>query len=348
MKNKILFLGETYRADAMSWINGLKEFGNFKIETLELPKRKMLFSKVIRIFDFIYATFRLRKKIKSFQPNLIIAERITSYGFLASTSNFEKIAIAQQGITDVYPENNFSSYFKELMQRKAIRSAGIIHAWGEAMVASMYKSGANSNKIFILPKGIDLRKFSFKKPNPKIVNAIVTRSLYPEYNHELIIRSFAHLKHMKIQFKLVIVGDGILKKHLKSLSETLGISNDIKFIGAVDNSKIPYLLSESNLYVSMPVTEGVSSSLFEAMAAGCYPVVSDLRANRSWIRNRENGSLVKIDDIESLVNEILFFYKNFNIVHEAVITNRKLVEQKVSYETNMKIISNLYKQYINN
>ena len=30
-KKKILFLGETYRQDAIIWINGLKEFGHFEI-----------------------------------------------------------------------------------------------------------------------------------------------------------------------------------------------------------------------------------------------------------------------------------------------------------------------------
>ena len=35
-KRKILFLGETYRADAITWTNGLKEFGDFEIVSWEL------------------------------------------------------------------------------------------------------------------------------------------------------------------------------------------------------------------------------------------------------------------------------------------------------------------------
>ena len=35
-KRSILFLGETYRADAITWMNGLKEFGDFEIITWEL------------------------------------------------------------------------------------------------------------------------------------------------------------------------------------------------------------------------------------------------------------------------------------------------------------------------
>jgi hypothetical protein len=35
-KRKILFLGESYRADAITWMNGLKEFGGFDIICWEL------------------------------------------------------------------------------------------------------------------------------------------------------------------------------------------------------------------------------------------------------------------------------------------------------------------------
>ena len=49
-KRKILFLGETYRADAITWMNGLKEFGDFEMITWELktPNRS-LFCRFIRI-----------------------------------------------------------------------------------------------------------------------------------------------------------------------------------------------------------------------------------------------------------------------------------------------------------
>ena len=52
------------------------------------------------------------------------------------------------------------------------------------------------------------------------------------------------------------------------------------------------LLQQSNIYISMPITEGVSASLFEAMACYCYPIVTDILGNKSWITHRENGGLV--------------------------------------------------------
>ena len=97
----------------------------------------------------------------------------------------------------------------------------------------------------------------------------------------------------------------------------------------------------------MPVTEGVSSSLFEAMAVGCYPIVSDVPGNQSWISHRENGQLVSIDDKEMLSNELIWAIKNEEFRKQVVVKNRKLVEEKANYTHNMKKIAEQYHQMIN-
>ncbi len=86
-KRKILFLGETYRADAITWMNGLKEFGDFEIITWELKTpNTTFFSRLARIFEFNTALFQIKKLVKKHQPDIVIAERTTSYGFLAALS----------------------------------------------------------------------------------------------------------------------------------------------------------------------------------------------------------------------------------------------------------------------
>lgn len=344
MKRKILFLGESYRADAITWMKGLKEFGNFKIITWELQTSNSHRSK--RILEYFFAPISIRKIIKKEKPDMVIAERTTSYGFLAAISGSKTIAIAQQGRTDLWPEESKLYPFKKFIQKYAFKKAHLIHAWGPVMAVHMKATGVDMNKVLVLPKGIDLSLFRPSTNNSDKIEAIVTRSLQPEYRHDSILKAFGILHQKGIDFSLTIVGDGNRLQFLKDLAKVLQIEKKVIFTGRIPNTELPKLLQQSNTYISMPITEGVSASLFEAMACNCYPVVSDIPGNQSWITHRENGQLITIDDIEMLAEELIWSFENPKLQNEAIIRNRKFVEENANYDINMKIISKKYDQLI--
>ena len=348
-KKKILFLGESFRADAITWMNGLKEFGNFEIITWELKTpNDCIHNRILRVFEIKLAFFKIKKIIKLHQPDMVIAERTTSYGFLAALSGVKPVAIAQQGKTDLWPENSISLPLKKLIQHYAFQKADLIHAWGPIMTLSMLEAKVDMNKVLVLPKGIDLVKFGNENyATPEKICAIVTRSLLPEYRHDIILKSFAILKQKEIDFVLTIIGDGTEVQTLKNLAKKLNIEENVNFTGRIPNTELPKLLQQSNIYISMPITEGVSASLFEAMACNCYPVVTDIIGNQSWITHRENGQLIPVDDFEMLAEELVWSFKNGEHRNNAVLKNRKFVEENANYHTNMKIIAARYHQLIN-
>jgi len=347
-KKRILFLGETYRADAVTWMNGLQEFGDFEIVTWELQKSSIGFSRVSRLFELMVAFFTIRKIAKSFKPDMVIAERTTSYGFLAALTGIQPVAIAQQGITDLWPHNSPLFIFKKIVQDYAFKKANLIHAWGEVMANHMKKSNANMHKVLLLPKGINLELFTFSDNHDKTqIEAIVTRALEPEYRHAKILRAFGVLKKKNIPFRLVIVGDGSLRKNLENLAKDLGIEKEVVFKGRKTNSEVAQLLKESNFYISMPSTEGVSASLFEAMACGCFPIVTDLPGNRSWIKNQENGILIPNGRFKILAEELQYALERNLWRKTAVHKNRKFVEEHANYAVNMKKIAEEYHELIN-
>lgn len=346
-KKRILFLGETYRADAITWMNGLKEFGDFEIVTWELQTKSQGFYRLIRLLELTKAFLTIKSIVKKFNPDMVIAERTTSYGYLAARSGIKPIAIAQQGITDLWPVHSLSYPFKKIIQKYAYQKADLIHAWGKVMADHMQESGVDMNKVMILPKGINLEFFKFNHTeNPEIINAIVTRSLHPEYQHDLILKAFSILKQNKIPFTLTIIGDGIELKRLQNMVKTFDIENEVVFTGRIDNHEIPIYLQKSNFYISMPATEGVSASLFEAMACGCFPIVSDLPGNRYWIQQKVNGILVASENAIKLAAELEWAFKNNGFTQEAVLANRKFIEENANYETNMKKIALKYHDLI--
>ena len=349
-KRKILFLGETYRADAITWMKGLEEFGDFEILTWELKSPSSgLINRITRIMEYCGAIFNIKKIINAKQPDMVIAERTTSYGFLAALCGVKPVAIAQQGMTDLWPENSLLYPLKKTIQNYAFRKATLIHAWGTVMTISMKKSNVDMRKVMVLPKGIDMSVFkNDAAAEPQIINAIVTRSLLPEYRHSVILKSFGLLHQEGIDFKLTIVGNGTQLNALKELAKKLNIADKVIFTGRISNDKLPELLQHANFYISMPVTEGVSASLFEAMATNCYPIVSDIPGNQGWITHRENGQLVATDDKEMLARELMWAFENEEYRKQVIIKNRKFVEEKANYAINMKIIADRYHELINN
>ncbi len=346
-KKKILFLGETYRADAITWMNGLIEFGNFEIVTWELQTSSKGINRIKRLFELAKAILTIKSIVKKFNPDMVIAERTTSYGYLAAISGLKPMAIAQQGITDLWPRNTPSYIFKKILQNYAFKKADLIHAWGNSLAEDMKESQVNMEKVMILPKGINLDFFQFNDTSDKrMINAVVTRSLEPEYNHDLILKAFSIVKQKNIPFKLTIVGNGTESKKLKWLANELKIGNEVDFAGRVNNNEIPRYLQQANIYISTPITEGVSASLFEAMACGCFPIVTNLPGNRCWINNHENGILIPSNNHIILAKELQYAFER-NLWREAVIKrNRKFIEEHANYAINMKKIALIYHELI--
>lgn len=337
---KILFLGETYRADAQTWIKGIESVSGLKIDTLEVKPTK---SRLGRIFMFLVFLFQIFKTNLKYSYDIVLAERSTSYGFFSLFVNSKKRVIAQQGISDIWPLTSFSLAVKPFFQSKAYQKADLIHAWGEVMVPAMLNAQADPDRILILPKGIDLDLYHFRNYDEKVRNlAIVTRSLTSVYNHSDILDALVILKQHGVETHVIIVGDGSLMPELEKMAQEYGLGDLVTFTGRIPNEDLPGLLQKASMYISVPETEGVSASLFEAMASGCFPIVTDLPGTRAFIRNGENGFLVPVNQPENIANAMMTYLNNSEKFQPAVISNRDFVEENANLNINMQKIWERY------
>lgn len=339
---KILFLGESYRADAISWIRGIEKVSGIKITIAEIEISKSRFGRAINALKFLFKILWSRTHQKF---DLVLAERATSYGFFSLLVNGKVRVVAQQGITDAYPEIGFSGFYKRILQKQVYKNVSLIHAWGNVMVEAMILSGAEPNKILVKPKGINLDFYTKREPQiNKIPIGIVTRSLAEIYHHEDILNAIYFLKKKGIPFKCMIVGEGPLRKKLEGISNKLNIRDRVEFKGKVPNDLLPSLLRQSDIYISVPETEGVSTSLFEAMASGCLPIVTDLRANRQFIKSRKNGYLVPMQNPEKLAETIQVAIDSYNEMIPGILSNRKFIEKEADLSRNMEFFYDVYLQ----
>lgn len=337
---KILFLGETYRADAQTWIKGIEKVSGVTIETLEVKSTTSRLGRILMFLVFFAQILRSNLK-RSY--DIVLAERSTSYGFFSIFVNSKKRVVAQQGITDIWPQTGFSVKIKPFFQRRAYQKADLIHAWGEVMVPAIIHAEVEPSKILVLPKGIELSLYRFINYENKERNlAVISRSLTSVYNHSDILDSLVLLKEKNVFLKVIIVGDGNLMPELEQMTLDLALTDLVTFTGRIPNEDLPEFLQRASIYISVPETEGVSASLFEAMASGCFPIVTDLPGTRAFIRNGDNGFLVPVNQPQSIAISILNYLENSEKFQDSIVSNRKYIEEHVDFDKNMKKIWDRY------
>ena len=104
--------------------------------------------------------------------------------------------------------------------------------------------------------------------------------------------------------KLIILGDGELRKKLELLVKNLNLSKRIVFLGYVENS-LKYF-KKADVFALSSIVEGLPNVLVEAMMCGCTPVATNCPTGpREVLMDWKYGYLVEMRNSESLANGLL-------------------------------------------
>ena len=103
--------------------------------------------------------------------------------------------------------------------------------------------------------------------------------------------------------RLVILGDGPERSRLEALARRLQVEQHLSMPGFQDN---PFAyFARASAYVLSSVSEGMPSSLIEALACGCPAVSTDCPSGPSEILGGGYGTLVPVGDPQALASAIL-------------------------------------------
>jgi glycosyltransferase involved in cell wall biosynthesis len=100
------------------------------------------------------------------------------------------------------------------------------------------------------------------------------------------------------------VGDGTERARLESLVRERGLGEAVRLTGDLPREEVARRLRGADVFVTLSVTDGLSTSLIEAMACGLVPVVSDIPGNRAVIEDGRNGLVVGGDDPRELAEAL--------------------------------------------
>jgi glycosyltransferase involved in cell wall biosynthesis len=368
---KILFLGEPESPNTVSWVEGLRDVGcevilasartdgsdgNIPIGNITLPPR-------IRILTGVR---HLKKIIAEIKPDILLAYRVTSYGYLAARTGFHPLVLAAQNEQIVYlpKPSRIRRKLLEQCAKFAIKNADMIHSWGDNITQGLLKFGADESKIMTLHRGIDMEVFSsvigeveatatqqhrntaslhYCTTEPHFLS---TRSLAPEYLIDKLLDAFKIVLEKIPNAKLEIAGGGSEMPALKRQVDLLGLVDNVTFHGRVDKTQMINLLHSSDIYVSIIQTEGISSSLIEGISCSLLPIVSDMSASRQIIENNVNGFLLKDISTEALAAVLMNAVNSYEKMKPALEENSQKIMQKFNRKKNQQIFLEKYRELL--
>ncbi len=202
--------------------------------------------------------------------------------------------------------------------------------------------GIPKGRIVTFPWGVDTELFRPAEEIPRLAAIVSTRSFEQVYDLPTLIRAFAVASLARENVRLRLFGDGSLRAEMVRLAASLGVGDHVEFPGHVKQVVLAKALRKASVYVSTSTSDGASVSLLEAMASGLVPVVTDIEANRDWIRNEDNGLLFPVGDSTSLSKALRRAFVDEDLLDRCRRTNPTIVRDRASWGYSMRRLDDVY------
>lgn len=134
--------------------------------------------------------------------------------------------------------------------------------------------------------------------------------LVQEKGVHLLIEAMARLRHEFPNVTLLVAGRGPMQDEWKQLVHRMGLSERVRFLGFVDDTRRNELFALADVAVFPSLYEPFGIVALEAMALGAPVLVADTGGLREIVRHGENGAMMYTGDAESLTNQLRWLLRD--------------------------------------
>ena len=165
-----------------------------------------------------------------------------------------------------------------------------------------YRSRGVDAAFHVVAGGIDAR-FSSVSETDRSIDLILVGRLVPIKRVALFLRAVRCAADRKPGIRAVVVGDGPERAALERLSQSLGLSDMVAFVG--HQRDVHGWLIRSKVFVLTSASEGLALSMMEAMTYGLPAIVTNVGDLGDLVDDGRNGYLIDHADPEAFAERIV-------------------------------------------
>ncbi len=225
---------------------------------------------------------------------------------------------------------------------KRIVAAGCDHLTvvSQSMHGDLVKLGIDSQKISVIPMGVDLQHRFIPPSDPPAAQMLLfVGRLVEKKGLRYLLEAIPKIAERFPQVHLTIVGDGPDRIGLEKISGQLGLRGRVEFLGALPNERLPCIYQRAGIVVFPSVVsgdgdrEGFGLVLVEAIGCGCVTVVTDLPAMMDIVQDGKTAIVVRQKRPNEIASAVIRILSNPKLKSSMVFEGRQHVIKNFDWES---------------
>ena len=327
---------------------------------------KDLREKGIEVFILYSVKWYSRKLITSlaslcrqWKPSLVHTHLLYADLYAALVKKFSdptlKIVSTKHGFQEEYVEQygmKVTGRLKKMpfywVSRWVEKKIDLSYTVSRAMSVFFHKSRITRDEIPVIYHGLTkLATSKCESLNQREISPLLIVSvgrLAPLKGYNYLIRAVAILKQKFPGVQLKIIGGGVMRQELESLTRDLDVNKNVSFLGFQSQ---PELFLQDAAVIAIPtLVEAFGLVFLEAMAYEKAIVAFDTPAGNEIVRNQQTGLLVKIRDFKAMAAAIEKLLVNPSLASELGKNGRALLCREFTFERVMTEVDQLYRSVL--
>jgi glycosyltransferase involved in cell wall biosynthesis len=221
----------------------------------------------------------------------------------------------------------------------------------DEMKDRIVKNGLKPEKVFVVSNFLNINGFpKIIVEGSKGISVFYGGGVTKDRGLEIAIQGIALLKGKVNDVKLVIAGSGSYLPELKKLSEELGVSEQVVFLGSMKQDDLLIEMMKSNIALishlrSVQTDNSSPNKLFQYMYAEKPVLSSDCNSLKRIIESGKVGIVYKDNSAEDFVEKLMLLIEQ-NVDNIFGRKGRELVIEKYNWSKQQSIFPKIYESVL--